>query len=260
MLLAHISDLHIGGTEEASQRVERVVAYLDALPGQPDAVLVTGDVADHGEPAEYEEAAVLLGGLRAPVFPCPGNHDVRDAYRSSFLAPLLGEEAGAETGAWAGAGAPVNRLHRAGGYAFLMCDSSVPGEDAGRLGEGTLGWVARTLDSLGEVPAVVAFHHPPVPVHHPYLDATNLLDAAALAEVLEGRENVVAVLTGHAHTAMASAFAGRPVVGAPGVVSTLRLPWEAGEGLTDRGAGVPWVAFHVLGEGGNVTSHFRAVR
>ncbi|GGT62486.1 hypothetical protein GCM10010207_72460 [Streptomyces atratus] len=50
MLPAHISDLHLDGTDRATDRATRVVAYLNSLARQPDAVLVTGDIADHGAP------------------------------------------------------------------------------------------------------------------------------------------------------------------------------------------------------------------
>lgn len=253
MLLAHISDLHLNGTARASDRAGRAVAYLNSLTRRPDAVLVTGDIADHGAPAEYAEAAELLASLDAPFFTCPGNHDDRAAYRKV----LLGEDvAGGTPDA---AGRPVNRLHHAAGYALLLCDSTIPGEDAGLFADETLEWLARTLDELGDTPALPAFHHPPAVIHHPYLDSMNLTNAERLAEVLADRANVPAILTGHAHTAGATTFAGRPLLVAPGVVSTVRLPWESGEAWTDRAA-PPGVAFHVLGEGGGpITTHFRVV-
>ncbi|MGA4957862.1 phosphodiesterase [Streptomyces lavendulocolor] len=248
MLLAHISDLHLDGTERATERSARVVAYLRSMTQRPDAVLVTGDIADHGAPGEYAEAARLLGTLDVPVLTCPGNHDERAAYRKG----LLGDTEG-------GTG-PVNRLHHVAGHALLLCDSTVPGEDAGLLGDETLDWLARTLDGPARgVPALVAFHHPPALLHHPYVDSLNLADADRFATVLEGRPQVRAVLTGHAHTPAATTFAGRPLLVAPGVVSTLRLPWESGDGVTHRTA-PPGVAFHVVEpDGGPVTTHFRVV-
>ncbi|WAL69303.1 hypothetical protein ORV05_16520 [Amycolatopsis cynarae] len=40
-------------------------------------------------------------------------------------------------------------------------------------------------------------------------------------------------------------------------MSTLRLPWETGTDL-DRGQ-PPALAFHVLGAGGTITTHYRLV-
>ncbi|GAB2716990.1 hypothetical protein GCM10027072_06940 [Streptomyces bullii] len=47
-------------------------------------------------------------------------------------------------------------------------------------------------------------------------------------------EETAGVVTGHAHTAAATSFAGRPLVVGPGVTQTPRPPWE-GERVADRG-------------------------
>jgi 3',5'-cyclic-AMP phosphodiesterase len=73
--------------------------------------------------------------------------------------------------------------------------------------------------------------------------------------VLDRHPRVVAVLCGHAHTAAASTFAGRPLLVAPGVVSTLRLPWENADTM-DRTM-PPALAFHILDEAGRLTTHYR---
>ncbi|MFD4541780.1 metallophosphoesterase [Streptomyces bauhiniae] len=244
LLLAQISDLHLDGSERATRRAERVMDHLRALPHPVDAVLVTGDIADHGEEAEYEQAARVLAAP-FPVLTLPGNHDVRAAYRKA----LLGEEPGH---------APVNRLHDISGTAVLMCDSSIPGRDEGRLDAATLDWLDTTLTGLPrDTPALVAFHHPPVELHHPFLDSIMLERPGHLASLLEAHPQVVAVLTGHAHTAAASAFAGRPLIVAPAVTWTLRLPWE-GNDLADRDQ-PPGIAFHVLTDDGRLTTHYRVV-
>ncbi|WP_329118941.1 phosphodiesterase [Streptomyces sp. NBC_01465] len=248
MLLAQISDLHLDGDALANERATRAVDYLRSMTRQPDAVLVTGDIADHGAPAEYAEAADLLARIDAPVFTCPGNHDERTAYRKV----LLGEENPTA--------AAINHLHHAAGYALLLLDSSIPGEDPGLLDDETLDWLTRTLDDLGDTPALPVFHHPPTTLHHPYIDSIGLTNADRLAEVLAGRPNIPAVLTGHAHTPAAATFAGRPLLVAPGVTSTIRLPWEPGDHFASRTA-PPGIAFHVLGEDGSdtITTHFRTV-
>jgi 3',5'-cyclic-AMP phosphodiesterase len=247
MIIAHISDLHIGqerdgdGGARALRRAEQVVDHLNGLPGELDGVLVTGDLADHGLPAEYETVRELLGRLRFPVLTCPGNHDDRVAYRTT----LLGEPDEH--------GEPVNHVHQLAGFTVAMCDSSIPGRDDGVLDDTTLTWLDKVLTET-EDPALVCFHHPPVVLHHPYLDDIRLQDADRLADVLG--EKVVAVLVGHAHTAATTTFAGRPLVVAPGVVSTAVLPVE-GDAILDYGA-PPAIAFHVADDRGLVT-HFRSL-
>ena len=241
MLLVQVSDLHLDGSPERHERAARVLSYVAGLTGVA-AVLVSGDIADHGLPAEYEEARALLATLPQPVLPCPGNHDVREAYESV----LLGRPA---------TGAAVNAAHVVDGVLVAMCDSSRPGRADGLLEDGTLEWLAATLAGH-DGPALVCFHHPPVPLHQPLIDSIRLAGPERLAAVLAGAPQVVAVLTGHAHTAAVSTFAGRPLLVAPGVVSTLRLPAEhAGDLDYDQ---PPAVALHVL-EDGRLTTHYRAV-
>lgn len=244
-VIAHVSDLHLDGGERAAQRAERVFDHLDNLRQSVDAILVTGDIADHGLPSEYEEAAKLFAG-RNHLFHCPGNHDRRPAYR----AVLLGDASGSD--------GPINRLHRLdGGPAFLLCDSSIPGRSDGVLAEETLGWIRDTLRALPDgVPAFVAFHHPPVILHQPYIDEIRLGAAERLADLLAEYPQVVAVLTGHAHTAAASTFAGRPLLVGPGVVSTLLLPWES-DRVVDHDL-PPGLAFHVLDDDRRLTTHYRS--
>ena len=82
MLLAQMSDLHLDGGGVAHDRVVRVVDFLRGLIQQPEVVLVTGDLADHGAPTEYAEAAEIFSVLPMPVVFLPGNHDERVAFRA----------------------------------------------------------------------------------------------------------------------------------------------------------------------------------
>ncbi|MEV0321896.1 metallophosphoesterase [Streptomyces sp. NPDC050658] len=244
ILLAQISDLHLDGSERSTERAARVMDYLGELPQPVDALLVTGDIADHGTPAEYEEAAELLKAP-FPVLTCPGNHDVRTAYREA----LLGEEP---------AEGPINRVHRVGRAAILMCDSTIPGRDEGRLAPETYDWITGTLDALPpKTPALLAFHQPPVALHHPLPDAHRLEHPEQLAALMAKHPQVTAVITGHAHTAATSTFADRPLIVGPAVTWTLRLPWE-GPSPADR-TQPPALAFHVLDNTNRLTTHYRVV-
>lgn len=141
---------------------------------------------------------------------------------------------------------------------MLICDSGIPGRDEGALGGGTYDWIEATPDELdGSLPALLAFHHPPVALHHPPADSCRLGRPGRLAALLEGRPEIAGLITGHAHTPAASVFAGRPLMVGPGVPWTLRLPWE-GEQIADRDAPVG-LAFHVLDDDGRLTTHFRVV-
>lgn len=247
MIIAHISDLHIdtteGGNAASVERAARVLDHLNGLPGRLDAILVTGDIADHGLVEEYRQAAKILDSPY-PVLHCPGNHDIRANYRIG----LTGEPA---------SDAPINQVHRLPGATFALCDSTIPGEDGGLLAEDTLAWLDDVLADDTGTPAFVCFHHPPVAMRQPYLDTMLLTVDARFTDIIRRHPQVVAVLCGHAHTAAASTFAGRPLLVAPGVVSTLVMPWE-GTGPVDRQQ-PPGIAYHVLDDDGSLVTHYRVV-
>ncbi|MEV0644526.1 metallophosphoesterase [Phytomonospora sp. NPDC050363] len=240
MFLAHISDTHIDGGDRATDRARRVMDYLHGLTRPVDAILVTGDIADHGRVDEYEIVAGLLDSPY-PVLHLPGNHDRREGYRK-----VLG-----------GPDGELNVVHHVAGHALVLLDSLIEGRDEGELTPQTLTWLAATLDGLRGTPTLIAFHHPPVRMHQAVVDQWLLQKPEDLAEVLAGYPDVIAILTGHTHTAAASTFAGLPLLIAPGVTSTLRLDWEPGEGLVDLEA-PPGVAFHVV-EDRRVMTHWRVV-
>jgi len=247
LLIAHISDLHLDGGQLRLQRARRVMTYLNRLPGPLHAVLVAGDLTENGLAEEYQQAAEVLASP-LPVFVCPGNHDRRGPFREI----LLGEEAVENPDDH-----PIDRAHRVEGAVFAMCDSVIPGHDGGYLADGTLEWLEGLLrETPPRTPVFVGVHHPPVELHNPVVDVDRQRAAHRLARVIEQYPNVAAVLCGHAHTAVATIFAGRPLAVAPGIVSGVALPWERDEEADlERPLGV---AFHVLDDGHLVT-HYRTV-
>ncbi|MEV0117424.1 metallophosphoesterase [Streptomyces sp. NPDC050844] len=248
IVIAHLSDTHIDDGHRSSERTRAVMDYLESLPYDLDAVLVTGDIADHALPAEYEQARSLLTS-RHPVVICPGNHDERAAFRQF----LLGQPPSA---------APVNQVHRTADFVIALCDSSVPGKDEGFLEDETLAWLEDVLaQAPAEVPVLVGFHHPPTLLHVPFIDGVRQFGAERLAALTGRHPNLAAFLCGHAHTSAATTFAGRPLLVAPGVVSTLRLPWEQHTHPEDyvHLDQPPALAFHVWDDEGRLTTHYRCV-
>jgi 3',5'-cyclic AMP phosphodiesterase CpdA len=134
----------------------------------------------------------------------------------------------------------------------------VPGADDGYLADETLDWLDAELTAAADLPAFVCFHHPPVVLGQPFIDRIMQFGAERLSDVVARHPNVVALLCGHAHTPAASTFAGRPLLVAPGVASTLMLPFE-GDTLLDYDQPI-LIAFHILDDEHRLTTHFRVVR
>ncbi len=242
IVFAQLSDTHLDGGQPRADRVRAVMASLAGGRSPLDAVLVTGDVADHGLPSEYEQARTLLTGPW-PVLICPGNHDDRAAFRRV----LLGSEGDT----------PINQVHRMAGAVIAACDSTIPGNDDGYLTDETLAWLDMELGVDPATPAFVVVHHQPVPLHTEASDVIRLSGEDRLAAVIERHPQVVAVLCGHAHSAAATMFAGRPLLAAPGVVSTGALPWEERDSADMQAP--PAVAYHVYGDDGRLTTHYRSI-
>ncbi|GAA4591476.1 metallophosphoesterase [Planotetraspora phitsanulokensis] len=242
LVLAHVSDIHIDGSERSTERAARALDYARAL--HPDAILLTGDIADHGAVEEYEIVRELIEGDDVPLVLCPGNHDARGNLRKVLLG-LDGDH-------------PANQALNLDDATIALCDSSIPGRPEGRLDDDTLDWLDGVLSATPGVPAFVGMHHPAAELGIPYVDDIRLREPERLARVLGRHDHVVAVLAGHAHTAAATTFAGLPLLVAPGVVNTGLLPFE-----TDALPPVdltlpPAIAIHLLDDG-RVTTHYRPV-
>ncbi|GAA2804158.1 metallophosphoesterase [Kribbella solani] len=213
-VIAHLSDPHLDGTEEARARLRRITSYVSSFSRPVDVVLVTGDLADHGLPEEYAEVASELS-LDVPVLVLPGNHDVSSPLRTGLASFVTSP----------GEGHPVHQVRDVGGARFVLVDSTVPGADHGLISPDSLTWLDGVLREPFDGPLFVAMHHPPLNLRHPVMDQWKLEQQAPLAEVLTAKP-ITAILTGHVHTAITTTFAGHPVLGAPGIRSTVPYDFE----------------------------------
>lgn len=275
LVVAHLSDPHVDGTARSSDRFRRALSHATSgRSRRADVVVLTGDVAAQGRPDQYAEAARLIAASPVPVLAVPGNHDHRIAFRDGLLGGLPGPGGFTGGGVTGGGAEPLHRVERVAGAAFVLLDSTAPGRDGGALDQASLTWLATQLDALepdaadgtdgsdGRAgPVFVVLHHPPLSLGTPSLDAIALADPASFLAVLAGRPGVVAVLAGHVHGATVTVVGGKPVLIAPGIASTFRLPWEpapVGGGTADPDA-PPLLAFHVLEDDGRLSTHVRPV-
>jgi 3',5'-cyclic AMP phosphodiesterase CpdA len=249
LVIAHVSDTHLGGPADARARAERVLAHLLAMDPRPDVLVVTGDVADHGLPEEYAEARAVLDAWPGLSVVGPGNHDVRAAFARGMLDALV-DPVG-----------PLISVCDAGAARVVMLDSLVPARDGQRIDHGELS--ATQLEALEDQlaaddrPTFVCLHHPPVDLGLGLMAPILLHDPEPFGEVIARHEHVVALLVGHAHTSCATTFAGRPVLVGGGCAST--VPMDAEELPVVWEAAPPSFALHLLHDDGRLTSHWRAL-
>ena len=137
-LLVQLSDPHIGATwmnrDPAALRQAAIKSVAD-LPDRPDAVLVSGDLVEHGTDDEYVVVKSALDTLDAPTFVLPGNHDDRGRLREHFGVPRHARRTGGL------------RRRDSGPVRLVVLDSTEPGADLGELGERQLDWLEAELSA-----------------------------------------------------------------------------------------------------------------
>lgn len=203
-LLAQISDPHLRldgpDDENSGPALSAAVDRVLALDQRPDAVLVTGDIANSGDPREHERARELLAPLPMPVHLVAGNHDLF-AERQRYAV-------------------------RVGALRLVTCDTSIHGRDDGAL---DVEWLAERLEEERGTPTIVAMHHPPILVGLPWLDEIGLpeADRTALAELLARSPQVKRVVAGHVHRTLTGTLGGCAVVTCPSTNIQSRLNFDA---------------------------------
>jgi Icc protein len=247
-LLAQLSDPHVvaaPGDPAAADALAAAVRDVLALHPGPDAVLLSGDVAADGRPEEYARVRELLAPLSAPVHALPGNHDDRAALRSSFGLPGAGGE-------------PIRYAADCRALRLVVCDTTRPGREDGRLDDDAIGWLEATLAASPAAPTVVAMHHPPVPIGIVAMDAIGLpaADRAALGALLARHPQVRRVVAGHVHRATFGMVGRCPVVTCPSTTVQVAFAPDAPELVLEPGP--PAFALHVWRDG-ELASHVQPV-
>ncbi|GBD41447.1 3',5'-cyclic adenosine monophosphate phosphodiesterase CpdA [bacterium HR39] len=212
MWLLHLSDLHLTvpgrllwDSIDANSRLVQVVDHVRLHGPRPQVILITGDLVGEEEAEAYAFLEAALAPLEAPVLAIPGNHDSRELLRERF-APALADTV---------EGPGLSFAVRFGCFELIALDTLVPGEPGGRLGPEQRGFLAARLQAADR-PVVIALHHPPAAVGMPYMDRMGLEDADAFGEIVAARrEKIAAVLAGHLHRPIFTAFCGVPLLIAP---------------------------------------------
>jgi Icc protein len=230
VLLAQISDLHLRprglsalGRVETNTLARRAVDALLALAPRPDAVIVTGDIAERGDPREYEMAREILGGLPMPVYLIPGNHDDPAEMAAAFAdRPWIKE----------GPGGAIQFAVDVGPVRLVCLDTHVPAAGHGRLGPERLAWAEAALAAAPERPTILALHHPPGATGITGMDAIMLRDGEALAAIVRRHRQVGRVIAGHVHRPIVASYGGTVLVTAPSVAHQVALALDTAAAAT----------------------------
>ena len=216
MIVAQISDIHADGSERALERLDKVIDWL--RPMRPDALIVSGDLAEGSFDRSYGDVKGRLESVGCPYFVVPGNvddhHDLRQAFGERF--------------GWTGE-RPLNVVGEVDGLRLIGLDVTVEGGHHGDAAP-VLDWLAAELGSA-TTPTLIFQHQHPFPTGIDGKDRNICLGGEALAAVIEAAgETVLALTCGHVHRALFTRFAGRQATMAPSVTRANRLRLDGREG------------------------------
>jgi Icc protein len=207
VLIAQLSDVHVGGSRYRRELLHAAIAEINAAA--PDLVVVAGDVTDEGYPDQYPEAREELAALECGrVVLVPGNHDARNVGYIRFE-----EEFGSRD----------SRLRFAAGgleLALVAVDSSKPDIDEGEIGREHYGWIEEGFAGDADLRVFVCHHHL-MPVPATGRERNQVLDAGDVLSLLR-QLGVDLVLSGHRHVPYVWPVGGMFLVHS-GTVSTLRV-------------------------------------
>jgi len=225
MLIAQISDLHVMvggklayGIVDTARLLGNCVADMMRLDPLPDVVLVTGDLVDCGQEAEYELVKELLAPLGMPLYLTVGNHDERNALRAVFSG--AGFEYLKQSDEF------VQYAVQLGEVRLLMLDTHVPMKEGGKLCSTRLNWLDERL-SEDRSPTVVAMHHAPFASGIAHMDAIGLEGSVELEQIISRHSHVERVLCGHIHRSIQCRFGNTVATSCPSTAHQVALDLRA---------------------------------
>src|SRR5581483_577831 len=201
--VAAVGDLHLGADVRGS-----IGPHLDGLGEQADALLLAGDLTQHGTMAEAEIVAEEFGDVGVPVVAVLGNHDYQSDQQTDITRVLRLSGIHVLEGTGIELNLPGGRLGVAGSKGF---GGGFPGRCASEFGEPQMkefvghsrrlaDGLAHALGALGCDVRAALTHYAPVPdtlaAEPP--EISPFLGSYFLAEAADGAAADLAV-HGHAH-------------------------------------------------------------
>ena len=223
MLLAHATDLHLRAdpTDANHLRFERLLDHLLTLNPLPDALVLSGDLADDGDPQTYRHLRQALERWPTALLLTVGNHDDRAALFAVFPSSNDGNgfaQAALGLGVWR----------------VLLIDTLEQSRAGGGFDQSRAHWLSTELARQTETPALIVLHHPPADIGLSWIDPGRPPWAELLAETVAPFK-IAGFAAGHVHTGVSTMWQGHRLVTAPAVSSDLSLMFAPMAGVAPDG-------------------------
>lgn len=179
-------------------RMERAIKHVNTHHADADFAILSGDLVGDELEQDYADLAHYLSKSKVPVHAMMGNHDDRALLRKHL-------------------GVPSSAMRDFVQYAIegadetIIClDTHKENAQSGTMCQTRLDWLSETLTRLADKPAYIFMHHPPLALHLPPLDDSNLEDSDAFLDVISAHNNVKHLFMGHVHRATTGIIRGIP--------------------------------------------------
>jgi 3',5'-cyclic AMP phosphodiesterase CpdA len=191
-----ISDSHVGFDKPANPHaidtLKEAIDRIKAMPQKPSFMLHTGDITHLSKPAEFDNAAQLIGSAGPHVHYVPGEHDIVDEGTGKAYLERYGQNT--KGGGW--------YSFDQGGVHFigLVNVANLKAGGLGSLAHDQLEWLEDDVKGLSGSTPIVVFAH--IPLWSVYPNWGWGTDDAAVALGYLKRFGSVTVLNGHIHQLM----------------------------------------------------------
>ena len=257
VIIAQITDTHIGydlqaGDQEFNYlRCLSVIEDILALPSQPDMLVLSGDLADNGDPDCYARLKAAVESCPFPVYPMAGNHDRRDELIRAF--PGFEDENGF-----------VQFSAECRGLRVVCLDSLDHGRHGGAFCEERAEWLEAELNAHPDTPTVIFVHHPPVVAGIDWMDPRPSESwFRRFHETVIPHSQIVGIKCGHLHRPLHAMIGHIPLSVTPAVAPAVALDLrpiddEHADARAIVTAEPPYYSLHRWHDGAMVT-HFQPV-
>ena len=246
MKLLQLTDIHLTspgdkiGGRDPNANFDRALSHAVTAHPDAEAIIITGDLSDWGEVADYVRLRDRLATVPIPVHLCIGNHD----NRANFLEVFADR---ADKNGFVQSTVPLTQ-----GTAILL-DTWGPDTHAGHFCEIRAAWLQAQLSTLPG-PVWLFLHHNPVPTHVAPVDEIMLLHADRLGAVIAPHaDKIRQIFFGHCHVPISGSFHGIPISAPRG---TNHAGWmNFGEPDLLTASDLPEAYSVIIAEGPSVTVH-----
>jgi 3',5'-cyclic AMP phosphodiesterase CpdA len=213
--IIHITDPHLVAPDrmlygiDPAQRLRDTLAHVARVHADAKLILITGDLADTGDPAAYGLLHDILSKVRLPVYLTLGNHDDRSAFRTVFGGDGFAQ-ATVDIDDWR----------------VILLDTKDDVSHFGCLDGGRFEWLKEQLSSAEGRPVVLAMHHTPGNLHVPCFRMGDMKETDRFFSILRRDASVRHMLFGHRHVAAAGSLSGISFTASRGTAQHIVLDWE----------------------------------